>query len=69
MYVRSNIPWRGSHLTIWFPGSKQALEISETVNCSWKAFSDEMIGAYVARGKWILGYGTCNSNKLDLKHA
>merc|ERR1712228_686412 len=39
------LPWRGSHLTIWLAGSKQALVISETVSCSWQAFSDEMIGA------------------------
>ena len=29
------LPCRGSHLTIWLAGSKQALVISETVNCSW----------------------------------
>merc|ERR1712141_242276 len=51
-------PCRGSHFTIWFAGSKHAFVISPTVNCSWYAFSAEMTGAYVARGKWILGYGT-----------
>ena len=29
------LPWRGSHLTIWLAGSKQALVISETLSCSW----------------------------------
>uniref|UniRef100_A0A6B0TRD1 Putative alpha tubulin-like protein n=1 Tax=Ixodes ricinus TaxID=34613 RepID=A0A6B0TRD1_IXORI len=38
-------PWRGSHFTIWFTGSKQELVISETVNCSWYAFSAEITGA------------------------
>ena len=28
-------PWRGSHLTIWLAGSKQALVISATESCSW----------------------------------
>merc|ERR1712151_766760 len=51
-------PCRGSHFTIWLAGSKQALVISETVSCSWYAFSAEMTGAYVASGKWIRGYGT-----------
>lgn len=41
-------PWRGSHLTIWLAGSKQALVISDTVSCSWYAFSAEITGAYVA---------------------
>merc|ERR1712055_1275618 len=49
------LPWRGSHFTIWLAGSKQAFEISETDSCSWYAFSAEMTGAYVARGKWIRG--------------
>jgi len=38
-------PWRGSHLTIWLHGSKQALVTSATDNCSWYAFSAEMTGA------------------------
>uniref|UniRef100_A0A2M4A7P3 Putative secreted protein n=1 Tax=Anopheles triannulatus TaxID=58253 RepID=A0A2M4A7P3_9DIPT len=29
------LPWRGSHLTIWLAGSKQALVISATDSCSW----------------------------------
>ena len=29
------LPWRGSHFTIWLAGSKQALVISATLNCSW----------------------------------
>ena len=29
------LPWRGSHLTIWLLGSKQALVISCTDICSW----------------------------------
>ena len=44
----------GSHFTIWLAGSKQALVISATLNCSWYAFSAEITGAYVTRGKWIL---------------
>ena len=28
-------PWRGSHLTIWLFGSKQAFVISDTESCSW----------------------------------
>merc|ERR1711916_141334 len=48
-------PGRGSHLTIWFAGSKTPLVISATESCSWYAFSAEMTGAYVAMGKWIRG--------------
>ena len=44
-------PCLGSHLTIWLAGSKQALVISATDNCSWYAFSEEITGAYVTRGK------------------
>ena len=51
-------PVRGSHFTIWLPGSKHEFVNSETDKASWKAFSAEMIGAYVANGKWIRGYGT-----------
>ena len=32
--------------------------MSATEFCSWVAFSAEMIGAKVARGKWIRGKGT-----------
>lgn len=42
-------------LAIWFPASKQEKVISATEFCSWKALSAEMIGAYVANGKWIRG--------------
>uniref|UniRef100_A0A224XUI6 Putative secreted protein n=1 Tax=Panstrongylus lignarius TaxID=156445 RepID=A0A224XUI6_9HEMI len=38
-------PCRGSHFTIWLAGSKQALVISATDNCSWYAFSAEITGA------------------------
>ena len=51
-------PCRGSHLTIWLCGSKQALVISDTESCSWYAFSADITGAYVTRGKWMRGYGT-----------
>jgi hypothetical protein len=39
----------------WLAGSKQAVVISPTESCSWKALSAEMMGAYVTSGKWILG--------------
>ena len=45
-------------LTSWLLFSKQLLASSLTDNCSWKALSAEMIGAYVVNGKWIRGYGT-----------
>ena len=45
------LPSRGSHLTIWFPVSKQEKVMSATEFCSWFAFSAEMMGAKVARGK------------------
>lgn len=45
------LPSLGSHLTIWLPVSKQEKVISETEFCSWVAFSAEMMGANVARGK------------------
>ena len=45
-------------LTIWFWGSKQAAVISATLSCSCNALLREIIGAYVARGKWMRGYGT-----------
>lgn len=38
------LPCRGSHLTIWLLGSKQAKVISAMLFCSWRAFSAEMIG-------------------------
>lgn len=38
-------PLLGSHLTIWYPGSKQALVISATVFCSWYALSADTRGA------------------------
>ena len=42
-------------MTIWLPVSKQEKVMSMTEFCSWWAFSAEMIGAKVARGKWIRG--------------
>ena len=51
-------PKRGSHLTIWFAGSKTAFVISTVCICSWYAFSVDIMGAKLASGKWILGYGT-----------
>ena len=42
-------------MTIWFPASKQEKVISMTEFCSWWAFSAEMMGAKVARGKWMRG--------------
>merc|ERR1719339_88203 len=39
------LPCLGSHFTIELAGSKQALVISATLNCSWYAFSAEMMGA------------------------
>ena len=44
--------------TIWLAGSKHAEVISLILKASWRDFAREMIGAYVANGKWILGYGT-----------
>ena len=38
-------------MTIWLPASKQEKVMSMTEFCSWCAFSAEMIGAKVARGK------------------
>ena len=52
------LPWRGSHLTIMFAGSKSEFVISATESCSWYAFSAEMTGAYEQIGKWIRAYGT-----------
>ena len=52
------LPVLGSHLTSCPPTSKHAFVSSETERLSWKAFSAEMMGAYVASGKWIRGYGT-----------
>ncbi len=37
------LPCRGSHFTSWLFGSKQAVVISPTVNCSWYAFWTAMI--------------------------
>ena len=45
-------------MTIWLPLSKQEKVMSATEFCSWWALSEEMIGAKVARGKWIRGKGT-----------
>merc|ERR1712136_351733 len=45
-------PCRGSHLTIWLAGSKQALVISATESCSWYAFSAEITGAYGTKLVW-----------------
>jgi hypothetical protein len=53
-------------LTIWLPGSKQEKVISATEFCSWWAFSAEMIGANVARGKWIRGKLDFSSVQKDV---
>ncbi|KAI1230878.1 hypothetical protein IHE44_0008310 [Lamprotornis superbus] len=58
------LPCRGSHFTIWLEGSKQALVISATDSCSWYAFSAEIIGEYVTRGKWIRGYQLLRMKEL-----
>merc|ERR1712187_865264 len=39
------LPWRGSHFTNMEAGSKTLIVISATDNCSWYAFSAEMMGA------------------------
>ena len=39
------LPLRGSHLTIWLLGSKQALVISMTELASWAALAAETTGA------------------------
>ena len=39
------LPFRGSHLTIWLLGSKQAIEISWTELDSWDALAAETTGA------------------------
>jgi hypothetical protein len=65
------LPVLGSHLTswkvsrgskkgeswklTWLFDSKELMVISATELLSWNAFSALMTGAYVARGKWILG--------------
>merc|ERR1711981_1386864 len=51
-------PCRGSHLTIIDAGSNTEFVISATLNCSWYAFSAEIIGAYDVSMKWMRGYGT-----------
>ena len=38
------MPSRGSHFTIWLPGSKQEKVISATLFCSWLAFAAEPRG-------------------------
>lgn len=49
--VAMYFPFRGSHLTIWFFGSKHELVISETEFDSCWAFVEEMTGAYETNGK------------------
>jgi uncharacterized protein YfiM (DUF2279 family) len=36
-------------------GSNALLVISATDSCSWKAFAEEITGAYEESMKWILG--------------
>ena len=48
-------PSLGSHLTIWLPVSKHEKIMSATEFCSCVAFSADIMGAKVARGKWIRG--------------
>ena len=57
------LPSRGSHLTIWLPGSKHENVISDTVFCSWCALSAEMSGAKLATGKWMRGKLPCFVSK------
>merc|ERR1719352_847975 len=52
------LPWRGSHLTIMFEGSKTALVMSDTLMVSWYAFSAAITGAKEHSGKEMRGYGT-----------
>ena len=49
------LPFRGSHLTIWLCGSKQAVEISATELDSCEALAADTTGAYATRGKWMRG--------------
>ena len=50
-YVVKTLPWRGSHLTIWFAGSKHADVMSDTDKLSCEALLALKTGAYVTRGK------------------
>lgn len=43
--VAMYLPLRGSHLTIWLLGSKQAIEISWTELASWAALAADTTGA------------------------
>lgn len=51
-------PCFGSHFTIWFCGSKTAFVISCVSSPEWWALFTDKIGAKLANGKWIRGYGT-----------
>ena len=41
-------PFLGSHFTIWFPGSKQAVVISPTDTFSWYACAEDRVLSFSA---------------------